>query len=133
MFMMFCVRIDDPCGVDAPTTLPARHGSRPACAGARRGWHESNERNKFEPIITFAGIFDALEPDRPLLEVLSAWIVHFAGFSQPSCPACTAPIAAAATADQEAQVREDARFCWLAAPVPLASLPASFIQQAPSG
>jgi hypothetical protein len=53
------------------------------------------------------------------------------------CPAAlptlpTAPIAAAATADEVAPEREDAQFCWLAAPVPVASLPASFAQQAPT-
>jgi hypothetical protein len=53
--------------------------------------------------------------------------------SPPTLPALlTAPIAAAATADQVAPAREDAQFCWLAALVPVASLPASFIQQAPS-
>jgi hypothetical protein len=43
------------------------------------------------------------------------------------CPAAalpTAPIAAVATADEVAPEREDAQFCWLAATVPVASLPA---------
>jgi hypothetical protein len=103
-----------------------------------------DERNvRLEPLITFHGIFDALALDRPLLEVnvcmdcafgsiIAALLLPcLAGRAVHALP--TAPVAAAASADQEAPAREVAQFCWLAAPDPVASLPASFIQQAPSG
>jgi hypothetical protein len=65
-----CV-LDDPCLVDTPSDVTARHGSPPACAGVNAaGTDAINERLiGIEPFITFRGIYDALEPDRPLLKV----------------------------------------------------------------
>jgi hypothetical protein len=90
-----------------------------------------NERNiRLKPFITFHGFSDGARSTAAGSKSLHGLYIWQYSRSPPALP--TAPIAAAATTGQEAPARKDAQICWLAAPVPVASLPASFIQQAPS-
>jgi hypothetical protein len=95
-----------------------------------------NERNsRLDPLITFRGIFDALELDRPQLEVNVCMDCTFGSILAALLPCLhfqLHPLQQPQLLINRLQCAK-AQFYWLSAPVPVTSLPASFIQQAPSG